>query len=150
MDEVIRRFNANAIRYLVIGGQAVRLEGCPRFSMDWDIYIPCRDLANIEAINQLLGRELDVPLAPLGPHGNNFVQTYQTTWGILQFHLAGPGLPSFEEAERRAVIHKTENGVPVTCLGGNDLLESKKRANRPCDAADIQFLETKKSLGLLR
>ena len=28
MDEVIRRFNAQGIRYLLIGGQAVRLEGC--------------------------------------------------------------------------------------------------------------------------
>jgi hypothetical protein len=34
VDEVIRRFNASGVRYLVIGGQAVRLEGCPRFSMD--------------------------------------------------------------------------------------------------------------------
>ena len=150
MDEVIRRFNAHAIRYLVIGGQAVRLEGCPRFSMDWDVYIPGHDLANIDAINHLLGHELDVPLVTLGPRGENFVQTYQTAWGILQFHLAGPGLPPFDEAALRAVIHKTENGVPVTCLGGNDLLESKQRANRPCDAVDIKFLETKKKLGLLR
>lgn len=37
MDEVIRRFNNEGVRYLVIGGQAVRLEGCPRFSMDWDV-----------------------------------------------------------------------------------------------------------------
>jgi len=43
MDEIVRRFNEHGIRYLVIGGQAVRLEGMPRFSMDWDIYIPSRD-----------------------------------------------------------------------------------------------------------
>lgn len=48
MDEVIRRFNARGVRYLVIGGQAVRLEGCPRFSMDWDLYIPGRDANNIQ------------------------------------------------------------------------------------------------------
>ena len=55
MDEVIRRFNTEGIRYLVIGGQAVRLEGCPRFSMDWDVYIPSRDLANMDpARNQLM------------------------------------------------------------------------------------------------
>ncbi len=150
MDEVIRRFNANAIRYLVIGGQAVRLEGCPRFSMDWDVYVPAADSANIDAINRVLGHELDVPLVGLGPRGENFIQTYQTSWGILQFHLAGPGLPPFDEAERRAVTHKTEDEVPVKCLGGNDLLESKRRANRPCDAADIEFLEAKKRLGRLK
>jgi hypothetical protein len=150
MDEVIRRLNDHAIRYLVIGGQAVRLEGCPRFSMDWDVYIPGRDEANLAAINRVLADQLDVPLVPLGPRGENFVQTYQTPSGILQFHLAGPGLPPFEEAERRAVVHRTEGDVPVRCLSGPDLLESKKRANRPCDAIDIQFLEARMRLGLLR
>jgi len=149
MDEVIRRFNDQGVRYLVIGGQAVRLEGCPRFSMDWDVYIPSRDAANIERINEALGGELDVPLISMGPHGENFVQTYQTTWGVLQFHLTGPGLPPFDEAERRAVTHITEEGVPVRCLAGSDLLASKKRANRPSDSVDIEFLEKKKSLGLL-
>lgn len=149
MDEVIRRFNEAGVRYLVMGGQAVRLEGCPRFSMDWDLYIPGRDAANLEQINRILGAELDVPLISMGPRGENFVQTYQTQWGVLQFHLAGPGLPPFDEAERRAVTHFSEEGTPVRCLSGLDLLESKKRANRPSDAVDIEFLERKKILGLL-
>lgn len=149
MDEVIRRFNERRIRYLLIGGQAVRLEGCPRFSMDWDIYIPNRDSANMDLINEALSEELDVPLVPMGARGENFVQTYQTQWGILQFHLTGPGLPSFDEAEKRAVTHLTEDGIPVRCLAGSDLLESKKRANRTSDLVDIEFLEKKKSLGLL-
>lgn len=149
MDEVIRRFNTHGVRYLLIGGQAVRLEGYPRFSMDWDVYIPARDPANLARINQLLGDELEEPLCPLGPRGENFVQTYQTRWGVLQFHLAGPGLPPFDEAERRAVTHVTEEGVPVRCLSGLDLLASKRRANRPSDAGDIAFLEKKQALGLL-
>jgi hypothetical protein len=149
MDEVIRRFNARGVRYLLIGGQAVRLEGFPRFSMDWDVYIPARDEKNFERIAEALGDELDVPLLPLGPRGENFVQTYQTQWGILQFHLAGPGLPPFDEAERRSVIHATEEGVPTRCLSGSDLLVSKKLTRRPSDVADIEFLEKKKALGLL-
>jgi hypothetical protein len=149
MDEVIRRFNEQGVRYLVIGGQAVRLAGCPRFSMDWDVYIPSRDSVNLEKINRVLDGEIDVPLIPMGPGGENFVQTYQTRWGVLQFHLAGPGLPPFDEAEQRAVTHMSEERVPVRCLAGADLLESKKRANRPSDSEDIKFLEKKKSLGLL-
>ena len=149
MDEVIRLFNDRAVRYIIIGGQAVRLEGCPRFTMDWDVYIPGRDEANLMRINEVLGDELDVPLVPLGPRGENFVQTYQTRWGVLQFHLAGPGLPPFDEAEARAVMHLTEEQVSVRCLSGADLLVSKKRANRPSDSLDIEFLEKKKSLGLL-
>jgi hypothetical protein len=48
MDELILLFNQHRVRYLLIGGQEVRLEGMPRFSMDWDFYIPPRDLENIQ------------------------------------------------------------------------------------------------------
>ena len=143
MDELILLFNKHRIRYLLIGGQAVRLEGMPRFSMDWDFYIPPKDLDNIQKINRLLEGELDLSLLPLGERGENFVQTYQTRWGIVQFHLAGPGLPKFDEAEARAVIHETENQTPVRCLSTIDLLESKRRAARPQDIEDIAFLERK-------
>jgi hypothetical protein len=149
VDEVLTRFNENGVRYLLIGGQAARLEGMPRFSMDWDLYIPPHDTANLERINRLLGDDLDAPLVPLGGRGENFIQTYQTRWGVIQFHLGGPGLPPFDEADGRAVVHRTEGGVRVRCLCGFDLLESKRRANRPVDQDDIRFLEKKREAGLL-
>ena len=149
MDEVICLFNAHQVRYLLIGGQALRLEGMPRFSMDWDFYVPGRDKQNIEKINALLSDELDAPLVALGPRGEDFIQTYQTSHGVLQFHLGGAGLPPFDEAEQRAVEHRTENGSPVKCLAGADLLASKEATNRPQDQEDIAFLRRKQELGLL-
>jgi hypothetical protein len=143
VDEVISRLNRGGVRYLLIGGQAMRLEGMPRFSMDWDLYIPPTDQANIDLINRLLEDELDMPLLPRGPAGENFVQTYQTSGGILQFHLGGPGLPRFEEAEGRAVSRVNEHGTAIRCLATADLLASKRAANRPVDQADILFLEAK-------
>jgi hypothetical protein len=143
MDELIRMFNENKVRYLLIGGQAVRLEGMPRFSMDWDFYIPSNDGNNIERINLLLRLELDVALLPLGRKGENFVQTYQTRWGIIQFHLGGPGLPRFDDAENRSVSRKTETGETVRCLSPKDLLESKRKVGRPQDLVDVEFLEKK-------
>jgi hypothetical protein len=143
MDKVIDRLEAAQARYVLIGGQAIRLEGMPRFSMDWDLYIPPRDTANIARINAALADELDVPLEPLGPKGENFVQTYQTPAGILQFHLGGPGLPPFDVAEREAVTHVTENGTRVRCMSAAQLLQTKRASNRPQDADDIRFLEVK-------
>ena len=144
MDEMIQRFNAHHVRYLLIGGQAVRLAGMPRFSMDWDFYVPPSDDMNLKKINELLRDDLDVPLAPMGPRGENFVQTYQTRWGIVQFHMGGPGLPDFAEAEKRAVTAVTESGTPVRCLTDEDLLRSKEAAGRPQDAADAEFLRLKR------
>ena len=47
MNELILAFNAVGIRYLLVGGQAMRLTGMPRFSMDWDFFIPPRDEKNL-------------------------------------------------------------------------------------------------------
>ncbi len=116
MDEILQVLNREGIRYLLIGGQAMRLFGMPRFSMDWDLFLPPRDLGNLARLNEVLGTELEEEILPLGPRGENFVQTIQTRWGILQFHLGVPGLPRFDEAERHAVGKRTEVGTLVRCV----------------------------------
>jgi len=147
MNELILAFNAAGIRYLLVGGQAMRLTGMPRFSMDWDFFIPPRDEKNFARLNEILQDEIDVPLVALGSRGENFIQTYQTRWGILQFHLGLPGVPRFDEAEKSAVIRHSEQGTPVKCLSGIHLLAAKRAANRPQDQADIAFLEELQRLG---
>ncbi len=127
----------------------MRLAGMPRYSMDWDFFIPSRDLRNFNKLNALLDKELDLPLTPLGPSGENFIQTYQTRWGVLQFHLGLPGVPRFDEAENAGVSRNTEDGIPVKCLSGIHLLAAKRAANRPQDQADIEFLLELQRLGKL-
>jgi hypothetical protein len=147
MNELILALNAGDIRYLLVGGQAMRLTGMPRFSMDWDFFIPPRDGNNFAKLNEILKEEIDLPLVELGARGENFIQTYQTRWGILQFHLGVAGVPKFDEAEKSAVIRKSEHGIPVKCLSGTHLLSAKRAANRPQDQADIVFLEELQRLG---
>jgi hypothetical protein len=144
MEEVIELFNRYSVRYLLIGGQAVRLEGFPRFSMDWDFFIPGRDSDNIQLINDLIGDELDIPLLPVGEKGQNLIQTFPTKWGVLQFHLAVAGLPKFDEVEARSVMHPTEDGINVRCLNIDDLLAAKESVSRGKDEDDIKFLKAKK------
>ncbi len=143
MEELIRRFNKSGVRYLLIGGQAVRLEGVPRFSMDWDLYIPPHDESNVALINRLMGKESDIALEVLGPKGEGFIQTYSTAWGIIQFYLDGPGLPPFAEAEARAVMLKTETGLQVRAMCLTDLIRAKEAAGRPQDLTDAVFLREK-------
>ena len=147
MNELILAFNAAGVRYLLVGGQAMRLTGMPRFSMDWDFFIPPHDENNFTKLNEILKDELDVPLVALGARGENFIQTYQTSQGILQFHLGLPGVPRFDEAEKAAVIRQSEQGTPVKCLSGLQLLAAKRAADRPQDQADIAFLEELQRLG---
>jgi hypothetical protein len=90
-----------------------------------------------------------LPLLPLGARGENFIQTYQTRWGILQFHLGLPGVSRYDEEEQHARIRYSEHGTPVKCLSGIQLLAAKRTANRPQDQADILFLEELQRLGKL-
>ena len=83
MDELLKELHAAGVRYLVVGGQAMRLTGMPRYSMDWDFFIPAKDHQNFAKLNVLLDEDVDAPLVPLGPRGENFIQTYQTRWGVL-------------------------------------------------------------------
>jgi hypothetical protein len=86
----------------------------------------------------------------LGPKGENFVQTYQTRWGVLQFHLGAPGLPKFEIVEAASVTRTTEQGTPIRCVSGTHLLSAKEAANRPQDQTDIQFLRELRRVGALK
>ena len=139
MDSMIGRLHAAGARYLVIGGQAVRLYGLPRFTMDWDLYIPGRDRGNMDCISSALGEELDTELELLGPRGENVIQTYQTRWGVVQFHLAVPGLPDFAAAES-AAREIVDDGSPVRVPSIKDMLAGKLATNRPQDQQDIAFL----------
>ena len=144
METLLKRLNDAAVRYVVIGGQAMLQEGMPRFTLDWDLFVPPHDLENFTRINHALSDEIDAELEPLDLQtGDGFVQTFQTTRGIIQFHLSPPGLPKFDLVEQRAVIHDYY-GVPVKYLCLDDLLQSKLAVARDKDSDDILFLQTKK------
>ncbi|MDB6040272.1 MAG: hypothetical protein JWM99_4113 [Verrucomicrobiales bacterium] len=150
MEELIQRLNQGAVRYLVIGGHALRLLGAARATMDWDLFIPPRDAANLNRLNLILEDVLDMPIEPLGPQGQNFLQTYQTQFGIIQFHLGVPGLPSFDAAEANQIVRQTESGTPIKCVSGRDLIKSKEAAGRPQDLLDLVYLRELDRLGKLR
>ncbi len=144
MEVLLKRLNDAGARYIVIGGQAMLQEGMPRFTLDWDLFIPPRDADNFRKINQALADEFDVELIPFDPMtGEGFVQTYQTSRGIIQFHQALPGLPKFDIVEERSVCHEY-CGVSAKYLSLDDLLASKIAVSRDKDSDDILFLQMKK------
>ena len=141
MERIIQRFNVAGIKYLVIGGQCIRLLGMPRYSMDWDFFIPGKDIENIDKLNSVLEGIIDIDLEPLGNKGQNFIQTFQTVYGIMQFHLAPVALPPFEEAYSRHFSYVVENGISIKTISPEDLYQCKVKINRPKDAEDILYLK---------
>lgn len=144
MEKLLKRLNDAQVHYVVIGGQAMLQHGMPRFTLDWDIFIPPFDQSNFDKINDCLADELDMDLEQLDIQtGDGFVQTFQTSAGIIQFHLSPPGLPKFAIVEERAITC-LYNGIPVKYLNLDDLLSSKKAVARAKDLDDILFLTIKK------
>ena len=144
MERLLKKLNDSQVRYVVVGGQAMLQEGMPRFTLDWDIFIPPHDTDNFLKLNTALADELDMQVEPLDIRsGDGFVQTFQTQEGIVQFHLAPPGLPKFAAVEARAITHDYK-GIPVKYLCLDDLLRSKLAVARDKDSDDILFLQTKK------
>ena len=58
MEEVLEMLNKQNVRYLLIGGQAMRLQGMPRFSMDWDLFVPGKDIERHPAVSPGSSRHL--------------------------------------------------------------------------------------------
>jgi len=144
VETILKKLNDAGVRYVVIGGQAMLQEGMPRFTLDWDIFIPQKDLANFDRLNRALEDDLDMEVEPFDPRDRfGFVQTFQTMYGVIQFHQGPPGLPKFDIVEARAVTHEFK-GVPAKYLCLDDLLSSKLAVARPKDADDILFLQCKK------
>jgi hypothetical protein len=148
MNDAIRALVHAGVRFVVIGGHAMRLTGMPRTTMDWDLFVPPRDESNFKKINQALENDLDMDVLPLGPRGEYFIQTFQTQWAVLQFHLGVPGVPPFDEAEA-AAVEVAEDGVLLKRLSGAHLLAAKEKADRSVDQADLRFLRLLKADGKL-
>lgn len=83
MTEIVRQLVQAQVRFVVIGGHAIRYAGLPRFTQDWDLFIPPHDAANFAKINSALEEERDMQVLPLGPRGEHFIQTFQTQWAVL-------------------------------------------------------------------
>jgi hypothetical protein len=87
MNDTIRTLVRAGVRFVVIGGHAMQYIGMPRTTIDWDLFIPPHDNLNFSKINEAIEKDLDMEVVPLGQHGEHFIQTFQTRWTAIQFHL---------------------------------------------------------------
>lgn len=147
MRDLFRSFEAERVRYLLIGGQAAVLYGAAHFTSDIDIWLEprppnvtafLRALELVEARVHKLTPPLDAKWIRAG-HGFHFVIPTDAD-GLVYLDAMGfpPRATSFLRAERRAKRLSTPWGeLPVA--GIQDLVELKK-TNRPGDYEVISRL----------
>lgn len=157
--DVFSALRARRVRFVVVGGVAVNLQGVPRFTADVDVAValePANLLAAGNALAALgLVPRLPVPLHQLGDPET--VRSWIEERNLQAFTLQDPANPlrqvdlllassvPFDEIERTAeTMVAGELEIPVATI--DVLVRMKSGTGREQDASDVEALERIKAL----
>lgn len=122
LREFVALLNSHSVEFLVVGGHAVAFHGHPRFTGDIDFLIRASDQNATRLLNALRAFGFgDISLS------SNLAMSF--SWGA---HRTGSTWSSRVQAEL--------DGLPVSFLGWQSLIENKQASGRPKDLADVAKL----------
>jgi predicted nucleotidyltransferase len=150
---ILRLLDKAGIRYVVIGGVAMHLQGANNLTLDMDISYS-RDRENTQALAAALttqnarfrGMPPELPCVIDAQTLRNTTNlTLETTLGDFDLLASPEGIDSFEALWERAAIMDIE-GMIVRVASIDDLIAMKRVADRPKDREHIMELEALKRL----
>lgn len=142
--DLLRIFNDNQVRYLVIGGYAVVQYAEPRYTKDLDLWTGI-DVTNARAVFKAL-KEFGAPLTDMTE--DDFAEEgYFYQMGVppvrVDVLMGIPGL-EFEEAWPKRTLVDFD-GLIVNFISKEDLILAKVASGRPQDLIDADLLAGKKA-----
>ncbi len=137
------------VAYVLIGALAARLQGFPRLTADADI-TPARDRENLERLAAALSELNARVYTEAVPEGLAFdcsvamleraeMWNLVTAAGRLDIAFVPSGTGGFDDLCRDAVRFDVY-GVELLAASLNDIVRSKKAADRPQDRQDIVII----------
>lgn len=159
-EEVLRAFQREKVKYVLVGGIALNLLGSLRSTADLDILVEMsdRNLAKIVKILKELGYRIKQPVDPMriadqktrenwinNKHMKAF--NFYREDGLKEVDIIIASPVSFERAEKTAVpikIGRTTLPLPVISIDG--LIKMKENTGRSIDKLDIEELKKIKKL----
>ncbi len=145
---IVRALSDAGIRFVIIGGVAMHLQGTSNLTFDMDISF-ARDVANTEALANTLraqhayprGFPPDLPFVlDAQTFRNSTNLTLDTDWGSFDLLAEPDGVDGFEGLCERAVVMTVEERT-VRVASIPDLIAMKRAADRPKDREHIMQLE---------
>ena len=138
-SDLLRLFNTNQVKYLVIGGYALIQYAEPRYTKDLNLWISA-DATNAIAVYRAL-REFGAPLADLTEA--DFAQEgYFYQMGVppvrVDILMGIPGAVFAEPWPRRMDVDF--DGLLVPFIARQDLIAAKRAVGRPQDLLDVEQL----------
>ena len=140
--ELLKSFNENKVKYLVIGGYAVGIHGHVRATNDLDLAISDDDENALRVVNALsdFGFAGETVTTELFTQKNSVVRMGVAPVKIeILNYLHGPG---FDAAYERKKTVKIED-IEVDVISLDDLYENKLIVGRHQDLADVENLRKK-------
>jgi len=149
---ICRILNEESVEYVVLGGFAAILLGSPITTRDIDI-IPDRDSGNLDRLGRALTRmnaeirisgdsvptKIDGPFLANMPHMLNLV----TDFGEMDLTFTPAGSAgTYEGWKAGAVDLLIEESLTVSVASLDDIIDSKRAANRPKDLMALPYLES--------
>jgi predicted nucleotidyltransferase len=138
-SDLLRLFNDNHVKYLVIGGYAVVQYAEPRFTKDLDVWIST-DIENANSVYKAL-REFGAPLTDLTPKDfseDGFFFQMGVPPVRVDVLMGIPGV-LFKDCWERHFEADFE-GLKVNFISKEDLILAKRASGRPQDLLDADML----------
>jgi len=147
-----RILDDEGVQYVIIGGIAATMRGSTLLTEDLDL-VPSRSESNLERLERALRRMnamLRTPDGPVAaPLDSRFLARAEVMLNLttdlgdidLAFRPAGP-LADFDSWRTEATEMSISDGLVVLVASLDDLIESKRAANRPKDIAALPLLES--------
>lgn len=141
LKDLLRAFNENSVKYLVVGGYAFGVHAEPRATKDLDLFIR-PDEENSRAVLRALV-QYGAPLEGMSPRdfmdGSVFqigqppsrVDLLQTIDGV-----------SFDEAWEHRIEGRIDEEIPTSVISREDLIRNKLATGREQDILDARMLQT--------
>ena len=157
-EEILREFQKQRIKYVLVGGMALNILGSMRSTADMDILVEMSD-QNLKKVIKILmknGYRVKQPVDPMGMAD----QVTRRDW-IQNKHMKAFNFYKDQELKEVDIIIETpvpyekarKTALTVKCgrltlpvISIEHLIVMKKKSNRPVDKLDIQDLKRIKTL----
>lgn len=144
--------NEEGVDYVIVGGFAAVVHGSSLPTRDIDV-VPARTADNLDRLarslkrmNAMIRTDGDpVPALLDGPFLANMplMLNLVTDLGEIDLTFApSGGLGGFEEWDVHAIVVEISKGLAVHVAALDDIIESKRAANRPKDQRALPYLES--------
>jgi len=157
-EEILRAFQKEKVKYILVGGIAVNLLGSLRSTADMDILVEMSDgnLKKVVTILKKNGYHVKQPVDPIGIADKATRESWIKDKHMKAFNFyKEEGLkevdiiidtPVYFEDAKKDILWIKSGDIRIPVISVNDLIKMKRNTGRNIDKLDIEVLKKVKKL----